>query len=76
MGLETKGCLESQKSEALSLLHCLLGLFSRWKEEFEQKSQDISTNDGMIEYYTQSIEEEARRYAEERIEVYLYYMEH
>ena len=49
---------------------------AQWKEEFEQKSQDISTNDGMIEYYTQSIEEEARRYAEERIEVYLYYMEH
>ena len=47
---------------------------AQWKEEFEQKSQDLSTNDGMIDYYTQDIEEEARQYAEQRIEVYLYYM--
>ena len=49
---------------------------AQWKEEFEQKSQDLTSNEGMIEYYTQDIEEEARRYAEQRIEVYLYYMEH
>ena len=48
----------------------------KWKEEFEQQNQDLNTNDGMIDYYTQDIEEEARWYAHQRIEVYLYYMEH
>ena len=48
---------------------------AQWKEEFESKGLDLNTNDGMIEYYTQSIEEEARQYAEQRLEVYLYYME-
>ncbi len=48
---------------------------AQWKEEFESKDLDLNTNDGMVEYYTQSIEEEARNYAEQRVEVYLYYME-
>lgn len=48
---------------------------AQWKEEFEQKEQDVTTNEGMIEYYTQSIEESAREYAKQRIAVYLYYME-
>ena len=48
---------------------------AKWKEEFEQQNQDLNTNDGMIDYYTQDIEEEARWYAHQRIEVYLYYME-
>ena len=48
---------------------------AQWKEEFESKNLDLNTNEGMVEYYTQSIEEEARNYAEQRVEVYLYYME-
>ena len=48
---------------------------AQWKEEFESKGLDLNTNDGMVQYYTQSIEEEARNYAEQRVEVYLYYME-
>lgn len=47
----------------------------QWKKEFEKTGSDVSTNEGMIKYYTQSIEEEARKYAEQRVEVYLYYME-
>ncbi len=47
----------------------------QWKEEFEQSSQNTNTNEGMITYYTQSIEESAREYAKQRLPVYLYYME-
>lgn len=47
----------------------------QWKEEFKQSSADTNTNEGMITYYTQSIEESAREYAKQRFPVYFYYME-
>ncbi len=48
---------------------------AQWKEELEHQENNVDTNEGMIQYYTQGIEESARKYAEERLPVYLYYMD-
>lgn len=45
-----------------------------WKEEFAEIKNDFRSNEGVVEFYTKSSEIEARKYVEERKEIYFKFM--
>lgn len=45
-----------------------------WKEEYRNIANDLYTDEGLAEYYTQTSEQTAREYAEQRQELYFTYL--
>lgn len=49
---------------------------AQWKEESENVSNDLYSDEGLVDYYTTDSEESARKYALERMEIYTDFIEY